>query len=76
MVGGRVINCYSKKDDILSKLYCKCVGKDHIGRKELEIKDGKTGSNIIENYDFSDLELGHLDYRKHFHIILKRINQN
>ena len=76
MVGGRVINCYSKKDDILSKLYCKCVGKDPIGRKELEIKEGKTGSNIIENYDFSDLELGHLDYRKHFHIILKRINQN
>ena len=76
IVGGRIINCYSKKDYILGKLYCKCVGKEPIGRNDLDIKDGKGGKNIIENYDFTDLNLGHLDYRKHFHLILKRINNS
>ena len=76
IVRGRIINCYSKKDDILSKLYCKCIGKDPIGKQEFDINDGKEGKNIIENYDFTDLDLGHLDYRKHFHVILKRINES
>ena len=75
LVGGRIINCYSKKDDILSKLYFKCIGKEPIGKNEFDINDGKLGKNIIENYDFTDLNMGHLDYRKHFNIILKRINE-
>ena len=76
IVGGRIINCYSKKDYILGKLYSKCVGKEPIGRNSLDIRDGKGGKNIIENYDFTDLNLGHLDYRKYFHLILKRINNS
>ena len=76
IVKGRIINCYSKKDNILGKLYSKCTGKDPIGQNKLDIKNGKEGKNIIENYDFTDLEMGHLDYRKHFNLILKRINES
>ena len=75
LVGGRIINCYSKKDDILGKLYCKCTGKDPIGKDPFDLNNGKGGKNIIENYDFTDLNMGHLDYRKKFNIILKRINE-
>ena len=38
------------------------------------VTDENNKFNMVENYDFSDLELGHLDYRKNFGKILKRIN--
>lgn len=73
-IKGRIINCFSKKDEILKSLYSKYAGKDPIGKDKLDINDGKSGKNIVENYDFTDIELGHLEYRKSFNIILKRIN--
>ena len=75
VVGGRIINCYSKEDYILKLLYKNCTGNAPIGNSELIISNGlKGGKNIIENYDFSDLKLGHLDYRQNFNKVVKRIN--
>jgi hypothetical protein len=74
VVGGRVINVYSSHDLVLSKLFKFCVDNTAIGTKELIIKDENNLNNIIENYDVSDLKLGHLDYRKNFSKILKKIN--
>ena len=72
-IGGRIINCYSKSDNILKYLYSNCTGNQPIGNKELDINDGKGGKNIVENYEFTDLNMGHLDYRERFSEILKRI---
>ena len=74
VVGGRIINVYSSHDLVLSKLFKFCVDNTAIGTKELIIKDENNLNNIIENYDVSDLKLGHLDYRKNFSKILKKIN--
>jgi len=71
-VGGKIINCYSKYDYILKYLFTMCVGKNPIGLHKIDLKIGKY--NVVENYDFSDLKLGHLNYRDQFRDILKRIN--
>ena len=73
-VAGRVINCHSKSDDVLSYLFKLCIGKTPIGIEKIDIKDEKGEYSIVDNYDFSDIKLGHLDYRDKFEIILKRIN--
>ena len=74
LIGGRIVNCYSKKDNILKYLYSNCTGLEPMGNKEIDINDGKGGKNIVENYDFTDINLGHLDYRDKFKDILNRIN--
>ena len=74
VVGGRIINVYSSHDLVLSKLFKFCVDNTAIGTRELILKDENNLNNIIENYDVSDLKLGHLDYRKNFSKILKKIN--
>ena len=74
VVGGRIVNCYSEKDYVLKLLYSNCTGNYPIGSHEVFINDGLDGNNIVENYDFTDLNLGHLDYRKKFNEIIKRIN--
>ena len=73
-VAGRVINCYSKYDDVLKYLFTICMGKRPIGIGKIDIMDPKGGYPIVDNYDFSDIKLGHLQYRDKFEIILKRIN--
>ena len=74
VVGGRIINCFSEHDFVLDKLFKLCVTHTAIGTRELILKDENSGYNIVENYNLSDLKLGHLDYRKNFGKILKRIN--
>ena len=73
-VAGRIINCFSEYDDVLSYLFLTFMKKIPIGIKKLDIKDENKEYSYIENYDFSDIKLGHLEYRKKFGIILKRIN--
>ena len=81
-VGGRIINCYSRYDYVLEYLYKMCAKKDPsingkkdpIGLNKMNIKDEKGQYYIVEDYDFSDLKLGHIQYRSRFHDILKRIN--
>ena len=74
VIGGRIVNCYSKADNILKYLYSNCIGVQPIGINYIDINDGKGGKNIVENYNFTDLGMGHLDYRERFKDILKRIN--
>ncbi len=74
IVKGRIINCFSKKDEVLKNLYTRYSEKDPIGGDKLDINDGRGGKTIVENYDFTDIDLGHLEYRKYFNVILKRIN--
>ena len=71
-VRGRIINCYSKYDSVLKYLFRICVGKNPIGLQKIDLKIGN--NNFIENYDFTDWKLGHLEYRYKFSEILKRIN--
>ena len=73
-VAGRIINCYSTYDDVLSYLFTIRMRRTPIGIKSLDIKDEKGEYPIVEDYDFSDIRLGHLEYRKKFEIILQRIN--
>ena len=72
-VGGRVINCYSKEDCVLKYLFRLCVFQNPIGLHTIDIKDENEEYDIVENYDFSDIKLGHLDYRDKFAEILGRI---
>ena len=72
-VCGRIINCYSKKDDVLRYLFRICVGKNPIGLFKINLKDEKREYDIIEDFNLSFLQIGHLDYRDKFDIILKII---
>ena len=74
VVAGRIINCYSKGDYILKFLYANCTGNKPIGNHEVIINDGNKGKNIFENYDFTDINLGHLSYRNNFNEVIKKIN--
>ena len=73
-VGGRIINCYSKKDNILKYLFTQAIQKEPIGIKKIDLKDKDNEYYVIEDYDFSHLNLGHLDYRDKFYEILNEIN--
>ena len=73
-VMGRVINCYSKYDWVLENLFKLCVWKNPIGLDKMNIKDENRDYDIAEDYDLSDLKLGHTQYRDHFANILSRIN--
>ena len=81
-VNGRIINCYSSKDNILKILFQNSTYSCPIGYRRLEWKtddpsreaDYAKFNSMIENYDFSDLNLGHLQYRKKLDEIMQRIN--
>ena len=73
-VGGRVINCYSKEDNVLKYLFGQFIQRNPIGSKKINLKDKNGEYYIIDDYDFSYLNLGHLDYRNKFGEILKEIN--
>ena len=70
MINGKLINCYSKKDDVLSFLYTDFMKKKPIGNSELEIK----GYENLKNIDFTALGLGHTDYRKKMDLVKNRID--
>ena len=73
-VTGRIINCYSKCDNVLSMLFKACIFKSPIGIQRLDIKGEDGEYQIVEDYDFSDIQLGHTEYRQNFDKILNRIN--
>jgi hypothetical protein len=73
IISGRIINCYSQKDKVLKYLYNICVNKEPIGNYELICNDINNFNNRVENYDFTDLELGHLDYRDNLRIIMQKV---
>ena len=49
-VAGRIINCYSNSDDVLSYLFILCMKKIPIGIKKLDIKDEKKENLILLQY--------------------------
>ena len=74
VVGGRVINCFSTYDWVLENLFKLCVRKNPIGLNKMNLKDENGEYDVVEDYDFSDLKLGHTEYRSQFEKILSRIN--
>ena len=72
VVNERIINCYSKNNNVLKKLLEPCVKKKPIGWNKLIINEDI--SIKIENYDMTDLKLKHTDYREHFEEVLKKVN--
>ena len=68
-VSGRMINCYSKSDKILSLLYSAANFQHSIGNFEIKVKG-------VENYDVTHIAPGHLDYRNQLDKIFKRIKYN
>ena len=70
IITGRIINCYSKNDNVLEYLFKSCIKKDPIGRSQLII--GNNYNKRIENYNMNDL--GHIDYRKNFITLIDKVN--
>jgi len=68
LVAGRIINCHGKNDHILKFLYKISIMSDAIGFKPCDFQN-----EIFENWDFTHLNIGHMDYRKHMDLILKTI---
>lgn len=66
VVEGKIVNCYSTKDEVLKNCFCPCELSQPIGLQEINIK------NVI-NIDFSDLNMGHLDYKNRIDEIMERI---
>jgi hypothetical protein len=58
----KFINCYSKKDKILSMAYYSCMMKNPVGNDLLIINDNN-GNNLVYNYDFTSNKFGHLSYK-------------
>ena len=69
IVNGKIINCWSNKDKVLSLLYTTAMNKTPIGYGgDLNLKLDK-----FESIDFTDLNLGHTDYRKKMDLVMSKI---
>ena len=66
VVKGKIVNCYSNKDEVLKKYFCPCELSQPIGLEEIKI-------NNVVNIDLSDLNMGHLDYKDRIDEIMQRI---
>ncbi len=70
IVRGKIINCYSKSDQILNYLYTVTTEKEAIGNVKLPFD--KLLSNFF-NFDFSFMKMGHSDYKDYLYIIIGMI---
>ena len=70
MINGKLINCYSKEDQVLNILYKGCMNKKPIGNNTLELD----GYKDLKNIDFTVFHLGHTDYRRKMDLVMNRIN--
>ena len=68
-VAGRVINIYNPKDEVLTGIFMTIMKKNPIGTAPLQLEGVK-----VENYDFSDLKIKHVEYWDYSNIIIKKIN--
>ena len=69
IVNGKIINCWSNKDKVLSLLYTTAMNKTPIGYGgDLNLKLDK-----FKSIDFTDLKLGHTDYRKKMDLVMSKI---
>ena len=69
IVNGKIINCWSNKDQILKELYNFAMKKNAIGYGgKLNLKLDK-----FKSIDFTPLNLGHTDYRKKMDLVMNKI---
>lgn len=69
IISRNIIQCYSKKDNVLNVLYRAAMFKEPVGVSPLKLD----GLEKIKNCDFTSLELGHLDYRKKMDLVMSKI---
>ena len=69
IVNGKIINCWSNEDKVLSILYVAAMKKNAIGY------GGKFNLNIekFKSLDFTSLKLGHTDYRNKMDLVMDKI---
>ena len=67
MINGKLINCFSKEDEVLKVLYRGAMQKKPIGNSELIID----GYDNLRNIDFTPLKLGHTDYRAKMDLVIQ-----
>ena len=70
MANGKLINCYSKEDQVLNILYTGCMNKKPIGNSELELD----GYENLKNIDFTPFHLGHTDYRNKMDLVMSKVD--
>ena len=70
IINGKLINCYSKEDQVLNILFKGCMNKNPIGNTILELD----GYDNLENIDFTVFHLGHTDYRRKMDLVINRVN--
>ena len=70
MINGKLINCYSKEDQVLNVLYTGCMKKKPIGNSELKIE----GYDNLKNINFTPLHLGHTDYRAKMDLVMNKVD--
>ena len=70
MINGKLINCFSKEDQVLNILYTGCMKKKPIGNSELKLD----GYENLKNIDFTPLHLGHTDYRSKMDLVMNKID--
>ena len=70
MINGKLINCYSKEDQVLNMLYTSAMKKKPIGNSKLVIE----GYENLKNVDFTPLHLGHTDYRAKMDLVMNKVD--
>ena len=70
MINGKLINCFSKEDEVLKVLYRGAMQKKPIGNSELIID----GYDNLRNIDFTPLKLGHTDYRAKMDLVMNKVD--
>ena len=70
MINGKLINCYSKEDQILNILYTGCMSKNPVGNSERELD----GYENLKNIDFTPFHLGHTDYRSKMDLVMSKVD--
>ena len=70
MINGKLINCYSKEDQVLNILYTGCMSKKPVGNSELELD----GYENLKNIDFTPFHLGHTDYRSKMDLVMSKVD--
>lgn len=70
---GKIINCFSTHDKILKYLYNSSTEKTAIGLNTLDLHNKLYN---FYNLDFSNLELGHSEYRHFLHIIYDQLKND
>ena len=69
IVNGKIFNCWSQEDVVLSSLYTFAMKKIPIGISgDLNLKTDK-----FKNIDFTPLKLRHTDYRKKMDLVMSKI---